>query len=289
MRIFLSGVLICAFSGLLRAAGELPAAAAGPGNERAATLVNLIKDVLVRRTGSSDWGKGTSLMDLFERDTVYTMADSRAEVRFHTGESLVLTPNTLVVLRPPGKKAAEAVMLSGELFSKRSRVVTRGAVIRPGTADTEFSARLKEGLTTVVSVTRGVAEVEAHGRKVLVRKGYVTEVKPDMAPSAPVELAAPGTGADTAGGAPALGAAPPAAGSSMRPDALDSVNMLSGYQLQVAKDRDFTAVVLDRTCAISEKPDLAKLLPPGEYFMRVAKIDLLGYKGRFSAPRPIKI
>lgn len=285
MKIFLWCFILCSSSG--------PALAAEP----AAKLVNFTNKVLFRRTGGADWGKARPLMDLFGRDTIYTMASSRAEVRFHTGETLVLTPNTLVVLHPPGKKDADAEMVAGELLSRRSRIVTRGATILPVTADAEFSARLKADFTTVVSVTRGAAEVEAQGRKVLVRKGYSTEVRPEMAPSPPVELMArPKAGA--AAPAPLPAGAPPLRDTEppefseydfLPPKALDSVDTLQGYRLQAAKDRGFSDVVLDGTYKISEKPDLKKLLPPGEYFIRAAKIDLLGYKGKFSAPRLIRI
>ena len=285
MKIFLAFITIFLAPGFARAA------------EPAANLVRFTNDVLFRRTGSTDWGKARPLMDLFERDTIYTMAASRAVVRFHTGETLALAPNTLVVLRPPGKKSAEAEIVAGELHSRHSRIITRGATILPKTADAEFSARLKEDLTTVVSVTRGVAEVEARGRKVEVRKGYFTEVRPDMAPSLPVELA-PRLKASTAAAVPAPAGAPPLR--DVEPpefseydflprNALDSVETHKGYQLQVAKDRDFSLVVHDRTYGIKERPDLSKLLPPGDYFMRAAKIDLLGYKGKFSAPRRIKL
>lgn len=285
MKIFLAAMIVFLVPGFARAA------------EPAANLVRFTNDVLIRRTGSTDWGKASRLMDLFGRDTVYTMAGSRAEVRFNTGERLLLTPNTLVVLRPPGKKSAEAEMVAGELHSRQSRIVTRGAVILPKTADAEFSARLKEDLTTVVRVTRGVAEVEARGRKVEVRKGYFTEIRPDMAPSPPVQLA-PRLKTGTAAAVPAPAGAPPLRDAEppefseydfLPRNALDSVETHQGYQLQVAKDRDFSAVVLDETYGIKERPDLGKLLPPGDYFMRAAKIDLLGYKGKFSSPRPIKL
>ncbi len=287
MKIFLSGIIICFSLGSALAAEAL----------QAAKLVRFTNDVLFRRTGATDWGKASLQMDLYERDTVYTMACSRAIVRFHTGETLALAPNTLVVLRPPGKKSAEAEMLAGELHSRHSRIVTRGATILPKTADAEFSARLKEDLTTVVSVTRGIAEVEAQGRKVEVRKGFFTEVRPDMAPSLPAALTAPLKGVKPAAAtvpvqAPPLRDAKPPEFSEydfLPRNALDSVDSSQGYQLQVAKDRDFGAVLLDRTYGASEKPELKELLPPGDYFMRAAKIDLFGYKGKFSSPRPIKI
>lgn len=285
MRLLLCGLIICLAPGFARAA------------EPSANLVRFTNDVLVRRLGAADWGKASRLMGLFGKDTVYTMAGSRAEVRFRTGERLLMAPNTLVVLHPPGKKEAGVEMVAGELLSRRSRIITRSATILPKTADAEFSARLKEDLTTVVSVTRGVAEVEAQGKKVEVRKGYFTEVRPEMAPSAPVELAArlktgKGAVAPEPVQAPPLREEEPPEFSEfdfLPPDALDSVETHQGYQLQVAADRDFSEVVLDRTYKITERPDLSKLLPPGTYFMRAAKIDLLGYKGRFSAPKPIRI
>ncbi len=287
MRFLLLGFIICSSPGPAGAAEGL----------QAAKLVSLTRDVLFRRSGSEDWGRARPQMDLFIRDTIYTRAASSAEVRFHTGELLALAPNTLVVLRPPGKKDADAEMVAGELHSRRSRLIVRDTAIRPKTADAEFSARLKEDLTTVVSVTRGVAEVEAKGKKVEVRKGWITEVRPDMAPSPPIELAArlkavKKAAAPVPDGAPPLREAEPPEFSEydfLPPKALDSVDTHTGYQLQVAKDRSFSAVVLDRTYRTSEKPDLKKLLPHGAYFMRAAKIDLLGYKGKFSAPRPIKI
>ena len=109
MRLFLSGLIICLTLGFARAA------------EPSANLVRFTKDVLVRRLGATDWGKASRLMDLFGKDTVYTMAGSRAEVRFHTGERLLMAPNTLVVLHPPGKKDAGVEMVAGELLSRRSR------------------------------------------------------------------------------------------------------------------------------------------------------------------------
>lgn len=285
MRLFLSGLILCSALGFAGAA------------EPSANLVRFTKDVLVRRLGAADWGKASRLMDLFGKDTVYTMAGSRAEVRFNTGERLLMAPNTLVVLHPPGKKDAEVEMVAGELLSRRSRIITRSATILPKTADAEFSARLKEDLTTVVSVTRGVAEVEAQGKKVEVRKGYFTEVRPEMAPSPPLELASRLKSVTTAA-VPAPVKAPPLRETDppefseydfLPPDALDSVETHQAYRLQVARDQEFSAPLLDRTYKTSERPDLDKLLPPGAYFMRAAKIDLLGYKGKFSAPRPIRI
>lgn len=278
-----------------------PAAAAEPP----ARLQSFANSVLCRRAGTADWAKAAEGMPLFRQDTIYTMADSRAEVRFLTGETLSLTPNTLVVLRPPG--GAGAAMLAGELRAARSRVVTRGAVIFPKTADAEFSAKVRPDRTTVVRVTRGVAEVRAQGKRVEVRTGYVTEVLPDRAPSVPVKAPpAPGDAPEVPAAAPRPpenappaspgGAEPPPAPAGapvptafLPPNALDSVQAVKGYRLQVARDGGFREPVLDRVFERLDPDWLRDLLPPGDYFMRVAKIDLLGNEGKFSPPRPLKI
>jgi hypothetical protein len=257
---------------------------------RAAKLVNFLNDVLFRRAGASDWQGVRMSMDLFNNDTLRTRLDSRADVKFYTGEVLTLSPNTIAVLRPPGKKSADVEILAGELRRVRARVVTRSAVIMPKTGDTEFSARLKDDLTTAVEVTRGVVDVEAQGKKVEVREGFGLEVKMDMPPSPPVKLA----------NLPALepdGAAAVEPGKAWKkqgdgPGAARAKvvrKTVKGFHLQVSKDRAFTGKVLDKTYAAAEKIELNELLPPGEYFVRVALIDLLGFEGRFSAGRLIKV
>jgi hypothetical protein len=155
---------------------------------RAAKLVYYINEVLFRRSGVSDW-KGVAMkMDLFKSDTLRTRANARADVKFYTGEVLNLYPNSIAVLRPPDKKNTDVELLVGEMRGLRSRVVTASARITPRTRNTEFGARLKEDLTTIVQVYRGRADVEAQGKTVEVAAGFAAEVKMDMPPSDPVKL-----------------------------------------------------------------------------------------------------
>lgn len=78
-------------------------------------------------------------------------------------------------------------------------------------------------------------------------------------------------------------------------DASEIVKMLSvgspvqSYHLQVSRDQAFASTVLDKTYDAFDKIDLNAALPPGSYYMRVALIDLLGFEGKFSAPRPVKV
>ena len=300
---------------------------------RAAKLVNFLNEVLLRRPGTPDWNGVAMKMDLFKSDTLRTRANARADVKFYSGEILNLYPNSIAVLRPPGKKNTDVELLAGEMRGLRSRVVTASARITPKTKDTEFGARLKEDLTTLVQVYKGKADVEAQGKTVEVPAGFAAEVKMDRQPSDPVkmpplpQLAQTATELASTGGAklsseggmvslnmkkaPAGGAGPnvplpkggdlakgvPAAGdvNASGIDANEIVKMISvanpvqSYHLQVAKDQTFSAPLVDKTYDAFDTINLNDLLPPGNYFMRVALVDLLGFEGKFSAPRPITV
>jgi hypothetical protein len=127
-------------------------------------------------------------MDLFKSDTLRTRADARADVKFYTGQILNLYPNSIAVLRPPGDKNTDVRLLAGEMRGLRSRVVTASARITPKTSDTEFGAKIKDDLTTMVQVYKGRADVEAGGKTVEVPAGFASEVKMDMPPSQPIKL-----------------------------------------------------------------------------------------------------
>lgn len=299
---------------------------------RAAKLVYSLNEVLFRRTGVTDWQGVNMKMDLFKNDTLRTMADARADVKFYTGEILNLFPNSIAVLRPPGKKNFDVELLAGELRGVRSRVITASARITPKTRDTEFGAKLKDDLTTLVQVTKGKVDVEAQGKTVEVSEGFASEVKMDMPPSQPVKL--PPLPQFDQGSATALTASGKAQFNSdggvvsianMKPmgktggpaanlpkgglpkempkadlndkniDTAEIVKMLSvgnpiqSYHLQVSKDQTFTTTVLNKEYDAFDKIDINDLLPPGNYFMRIALVDLLGFEGKFSAPRPLKV
>ena len=66
-------------------------------------------------------------------------------------------------------------------------------------------------------------------------------------------------------------------------------NAVQSYHLQVSKNREFSTLALDKSYDAFDEIDLNSKLPPGDYFMRLALIDLLGFEGKFSAPRQIKV
>lgn len=299
---------------------------------RAAKLVYFLNEVLFRRTGATDWAGVNASMDLFKSDTVRTRVDARADIKFYTGEILNLFPNSIAVLRPPGRKDMDVELLAGELRSVKSRVITASAVIIPKTKDTEFGAKLKDDLTTLVQVTRGKVDVKAQGKTVEVSAGFASEVKMDMPPSQPVKLpplpqfdqsattltASRGPQFKSDGGVVSLANMKPVSKTGgpninlpkgQLPKDMPAVgniddkaintseivkmlavgNPVQSYHLQVSKEQAFTSTVLNKEYDAFDKIDLNDLLPPGDYFMRVALIDLLGFEGKFSAPRPIKV
>ncbi|MDD2806322.1 MAG: LysM peptidoglycan-binding domain-containing protein [Elusimicrobiales bacterium] len=298
---------------------------------RAARLVYFINEVMTRKSGGADWKGVSGGMDLYKGDTLRTRVDARADVKFYTGEILNLFPNSIAVLRPPNDKNTDVRLMAGEMRGLRSRVVTPSSRITPKTKDTEFGAKIREDLTTVVQVFKGRADVEAGGKTVEVPAGFASEVKMDMAPSKPVKLPplpqlAEGSQTALANGAAAqfrseggvvslgnLGKGPKA-GTGVKPpqgelpkganvpdlndkalDTAEVVKMLSvgspvqSYHLQVSKDQTFTTTALDKTYDAFDKIDLNETLPAGNYYMRVALIDLLGFEGKFSAPRPVRV
>ncbi len=284
---------------------------------RAARLIYLDNAVLLRRSDSSDWNDAYYSEQLFPSDALRTRGGSSAEVRFYNGETLRVASNSLIVLRRPVREAPGAEMLVGVLHSKGARVVTRTAVIVPRTRDTEFDTTMDRDLRTVVNVTRGAAEVEAGGRKVEVNEGYRVEVMPGLPPSDPfkpstspapgeigyvvqvvtAEVAMGGMGASQGPGGTTEAPPAPGAGASAggpRPGVIriETISMngaAQGAHVQVSHSRDFSSPVLDKKYMAIEEVDLNQVLPAGDYFYRTAPIDLLGFEGGFSEPKPLRI
>lgn len=295
---------------------------------RAAKLTSFINEVLFRRSGAGDWAAVAAKMDLFRNDTLRTKVDARAEVTFYTGQTLSLYANSIAVLRPPDKKNVDVELKVGEMRGLRSRVITASAKITPKTKDTEFGAKVKDDLTTLVQVYKGKADVEAQGKTVEVKEGFASEVKLDMPPSQPVELppllefdqqsqaklgAGSGPKLKMKGGVISLNvkantklggvqgrdltAGAPAAGDidDKRLSTNDAMKMITvanpvqGYHLQLSRDQNFTTLALNKTYDAFESIDINDAVPPGNYWMRVAIVDLLGFEGKYNTPKQVKV
>lgn len=156
---------------------------------RAALFTEILNDVRFRKKEVSDWVKAKKNSEVFNGDTVRTNADSMADVRFYTGQTLNIFANSMLVIRPPKEKGQDIRLMSGQIRAVNSRVITPTAKIVPKTSDTEFGARIKDDLSTTVEVYKGEAGVSSpKGKEISVKEGFSTEVRLNSSPSEPIKM-----------------------------------------------------------------------------------------------------
>lgn len=271
---------------------------------RAAHLVYAVNKVLFRRRDTADWKDSSRDMELFQGDTVRTLEESRARVKFLNKELLSLEPVSMAVIKPVEDAEADVVLKSGSVFAGRARVVTASARVTPRTLDTRYSASIEPDLTTRVEVFKGVAAVDAQGSVVDVPAGMQTRVRPGLAPEVPRRLEnAPAlearamefASASAVGGGAAVSIRPteaipvPSADAATLRGDIDSLSVgvpILGYHVQAASDKEFRKIVFNRKYENDERFSPADTdLPPGAYWWRIAVVDLLGTEGTYSEPR----
>jgi hypothetical protein len=271
---------------------------------RAAHLVYGINRVLFRRRDTADWKGSKAQMELYQGDTLRTLEDSRARVKFLNKELLSLEPDSMAVIKPVEDAEADIVLKSGSVFTGHARVVTASARVTPRTLETRYSASIEPDLTTRVEVFKGVAAVEAQGSEVDVAAGMQTRVRPGLAPEVPRRLenapalevraqefaSAAAVGGGTAPnprGSEAM-PVPSADAATLRGD-IDSLSVgvpILGFHVQTSVDREFKKLVFDRKYENDERFSPADAnLAPGAYWWRIAVVDLLGTEGTYSEPR----
>lgn len=270
---------------------------------RAAHLVYEVNRVLYRRRDTAAWKGSRRQMELFQGDTLRTLEDSRARVKFLNKDLLSLEPDSMAVIKPV-EDDTDVILKSGSVFAGRARVLTSSARVTPRTRDTRYAASIEPDLTTRVEVYKGEAAVEAQGSEVDVPAGMQTRVRPGLAPEIPrrvenapaleVRAREYASAEAVGGGAPRnlIGAettpVPSADAATLRGD-IDSLSVgvpILGFHVQAARDREFTKLVFSRKYENDERfsPADAKLEPVA-YWWRIAVVDLLGTEGPYSDPR----
>jgi hypothetical protein len=277
---------------------------------RAATLFYRTNRVEFRRQDTAQWKGAEEEMQLNRGDSLHTFDNSKAKVQFVNKQVLSLDPNSMAIIKPVAKDY-DVELKGGGVFVGHSRVVTASARITPKTADTEYSAKVRQDLSTLVEVYKGAAAVDAQGKTVEVPAGMSAEVQLGMSPGVPRLIAdLPGfetRAADFKGEATVgrsrinMGAGLSVAAQATAEDINASGDMealgvemknlsigqpVSGYHVQASRNRDFSSMVFDKTYSLDENIRLRdENIPPGVYWWRVAVIDLLGAELPFSAPR----
>ncbi|MBI3566228.1 MAG: LysM peptidoglycan-binding domain-containing protein [Elusimicrobia bacterium] len=271
---------------------------------RAAHVVFQVNKVLYRRRDRPDWKDSTLSMEVFQGDTLRTLDESRARVRFLNKELLNLDANSMATIKPVADPDADVELKSGSVVAGRARVVTATARVTPRTKDTRYTASVAPDMTTRVEVLKGAAAVAAHGKEVVVPAGMGTLVPPGAEPGKPVPIDDMieleervqefDSAAEAGGGIAAVPRRPPpppqpeADAESLRADihVLQIGQPIQGFHVVAARDRDFRQVVFDRHYEVGEAfVPTTTGLAAGAYWWRVSAIDLLGAEGRFREPR----
>lgn len=273
---------------------------------RAAHVTYVLNRVVYRRADTAEWKQCVEKAEVFQGDSVRTMESSRAKVRFLNSDLLSLDPNSLAIIKPMNEDF-DVRLDKGAVFVGKSRVVTATASITPKTKDTQYSAKVRDDLSTLVEVYKGVAAVKAQGQTVDVPAGLSTEVKPGLAPSVPRKIqdlpefearaadyngGVVGLAMNVANREVALGATAADVNSAQDIETMRNemqqlaVGMpVAGYRIQASRDRDFANILYDKTLDADERPSLKSAVPAGVYWFRIATIDLLGFEATFGSPR----
>jgi hypothetical protein len=283
-------------------------------NMRAAQLVYLLNRVLVRRRDTADWGAAEKDSQLFKGDTLHTLENAKAKVKFLNADLLSLDPNSMAVIKPPNVDY-DVELKTGAVFTGHARVITASARVTPRTTDTQYSAKVRPDLSTLVEVYKGRAGVEGGGKTVEVPAGMASEVKLGLAPSLPTKIpdlpefearAAEFNGEKTRGAARLKVAAN--ADIAFGADA-DSVNNaadvtdipgmvkslrvgvpISGFRVQASRTRDFETLLVNQAFETDARVSANDLnLQPGVYWFRIALIDLLKKEGGFTSARLLSV
>lgn len=273
---------------------------------RAAHVVYVLNRVLYRRAETAEWKQCQEKAEVFQGDSVRTMDSSRAKVRFLNSDLLSLDPNSLAIIKPMNEDF-DVRLDKGAVFVGKSKVVTATASITPKTKDTQYSAKVRDDLSTLVEVYKGIAAVKAQGKVVDVKAGLSTEIKPGQAPSVPRKVqdlpefearaadhngGVVGLAVNVANREVALGATAADVNAAQDVETMRSVMQelavgmpVAGYRVQASRVRDFSTVLYDKTLEADERPSLKSVLPAGVYWFRIATIDLLGFEAPFGSPR----
>ncbi|MCX7641622.1 MAG: LysM peptidoglycan-binding domain-containing protein [Elusimicrobiales bacterium] len=278
---------------------------------RAAKFDRIIGDVRIRPVDETAWKSAKDVKDVFKGDTIKTGSDSYADIRFYTGQLLNIFANSMIVIKPPIKDKSDIRLVAGQIKAKDTSIITVSAKITPKVKNTEIAAKIREDLSTVVHVYKGEAEVEGKGKIVTLKEGFATEVRLNSTPSVPQKvpniLTAKIPPVDTIVDKNVItikavsNTQPPKQNIELDKKQetkdleltgnvqIDLTKTISGYRIQVAKDKEFNNIVFDRKFDVFKQLDLKNYLYRGKYYFRISYIDLIGFEGDFSQPKEIVI
>lgn len=280
---------------------------------RPAHLIYILNKVQYRKKNAIDWKDAYINLELYNDDSIVTYANSRANIKFYSGEILSLDENSFITIRPELKRE-EVKLFQGAVRATKAKVITEHAEITPKIETklpkTDFKTKIRpQDKATLVEVYEGAVDVTAQGKTVYVPKGFGTEVKPLSIPSEPKPLPLPPEVAIKTENikisnkqefilskqTPILTLQlqePPkitpldvqkeTIGISQK-EAKVIGRIINQYRLQIAKDEEFKKIVYEEIKEIKPQQtfnlDLNSIkLPDGKYFYKLSFIDELGFE-----------
>jgi len=258
--------------------------------EEIADIVHIRNNVRMRRQESHTWERAYLEERLFPEDGIRTSENSHAKIQYLTGGGASISENSLVFLRPEREREDVVDLEVGGIRARDVKVLTASAAIDPRD-NSEYIAEVDEEQTTTLSVMRGSVDFISSGEMVTVDEGYMSRAELDKAPSEPRELPSPPDIEDFQIDGMEL----------HRNGIVDTDEFLknigygragdeiSGIELQVAEDEEFSKIVLDKSIDRENPESWREELDDGIYWWRAAFKSGDAIRGNYSDPVKFEI
>jgi hypothetical protein len=271
---------------------------------QAARIVSAFNRVFYRRKEGESWVTAVKDMEVFRNDTIKTMEEATAVIRFTDDDLMQIGPDSLAIVMPTAQDY-HVELKRGGVVSSNKTVRIGSANVSPSSPDTVYTARVSDDDTVVVQVYKGNAAVEAAGKTVQVAAGMAVSAKPGSAPSLPFDIPDLASFKSLMSGfeeklislkkAIVKPSAPPKAASSpaarvegLNPDAasLKVGQPIMGYRVECSKAPDFEVLVVRQFFDVDAPMGPEDFnIPRDRYWCRMAAVDLLGATEKFKEPK----
>lgn len=249
-----------------------------------ARLRSMHPDVQTRPPGGG-WSPGSSGQSLGANHSVQTQESGRADIEFIDRSRVFLAPRTLVVIfdtakqtrvskvQPPRVEVQEGEVRAGLAALRGAPVevsVSGGGQISAASRDTVIT---KKSNRTTVAVFDGSAGVTSAGKRVEVPLNHGTKFIRQQPPEPPRPLPPAPLFREPTSGALSLEE------QGLLQATWEPVPNAASYRVEVARDEDFSSLLVREEVPADVTTFRGEQLPPGRYYLRVRAIDKEDFLG----------
>lgn len=296
----------------------------GMVKDEIADIFYIKNNVRARRKESNEWETAQMYQRLYPEDGIRTADNSYSKIKYLKGGRASIGENSLVFLRPEKKRDDVIRLQVGELTAKDVKVLTATAAIDPEKGS-EFKATVDEAQTTKLSVLKGKVDFFSSGEIVTVVEGFMSMAELNAPPSEPIKLPDPPKFKKLEGlreyehdeeeelrknviETGVLDVNYMIEQLNMEEDAVEeeeeeerrtyrdrkkpapkNLDLIKEVHVQVAQDKDFSRIAVDRIINAQTPEMWREELEDGIYWWRAAFINMHGVEGRFSEPVELEI